>query len=365
MNRERIRWPIYAHPETHKFLKAAIANGAVEPTAREVGPRDFNIHGTYFISPATHQDIAGRYPDFNSREQSRQIVYRVFSTLHSHCTKEIQERFPLHELETRKSRLHRRTYRIGQLLQEGENVGEIKTRLGLSSEQLIGPRKNLKKFGLELPYLAHSWPELASVLGSPSSNDEQIQEALNHVSYSFYSKHASGESPILTSVSKVARMAGYHFSANKTSVFVESLEKAKIPRRSMAIQLKKEQNVYLLNHYFITAQHSERAVMALEEDKSLAGFRKNPVNQMYGPRRKEFPTTHELMNKKGYSAPLHIFKELGVAVGGRSKHTYKDFFKQDCPVVVFKIHQAHFYPDYQEEALRTYIREKAEKLGLI
>lgn len=365
MNSERARWPIYAQPETHKFLEAAIADGAVEPTVREVGPRNFNIHGTYFISPATHQDIAERYPDFNSIERSRQIVKRVFSILHSHCTEETQERFPLHELETRKFHLQKETYHIGQLLLEGRDVREIKTRLGLSSSQLAYARSGLKNFGLELPYLTHSWSKLESVLGSPSSNDEQIQEALNHANFPFYCNHASGENPILTSVSKLAKMAGYYFFMNKTSVFVESLEKTKIPRRTILRQQKKEQKVYSANYHFIAAQHSERAVMALKEDESLARFRKNPVNQMCGPRRKEFPTTHELMNRKGYSAPLHIFRELGITVGRVSKHTYKDFFEQDCPVAVFRIRQAHFYPDDQEKALRIYVREKAEKLGLI
>lgn len=366
MGRERIGWPIYAHSKTHEFLKATIADGAVEPTAREVGPRDFNIHGTYFISRATYQDIAERCPDFNSGERSRQIVKRVFSILHSHCTEETQERFPLHELKIRKYRLQKRTYRISQLLREGEDVRGIKTRLGLSNKQLAGARKSLKNIGLELPYLIHSWHKLESVLGSPSSNDEQIQEALNHASFSFQSKYTSGENPILTSVSEVAKMAGYYFSSKKTSVFVESLKNAKIPRRSMQRQLKyREQEGHLVNYHFIAAQHSERAAMAFKEDESLARFRKNPVNQICGSRRKESPTTHELQNKKGYSAPVHIFRELGIAVGGRSKHTYKDFFNQDCPVAVFKIHQIHFYPYYQERALKTYIREKAEELGLI
>lgn len=367
MNREREWQPIYAHPETHKLLKAAIADGAVEPTAREVGPRDFNIHGTYFISHANHQDIAGRYPDFNSRERSRQIVKRVFSILHSHCTKETQERFPLNDLKIGKPYYrHSRLYnRVAELLQEGEDVKKIKTRLGLSNQQLVNARESLKNFGLELPYITHSWPELAGVIGSPESNDEQIQEALDRVGSGFHSNYISGENPILTSVSKVAKMAGYHFFVKKTSVFVESLKKAKIPRRTILSQQKKEQKVYSANYHFIAAQHSERAVMALKEDESLARFRKNPVNQMCGPRRKEFPTTHELMNRKGYSAPLHIFRELGIGASGRSKHTYKDFFEQDCPVAVFRIRQAHFYPDDQEEALRIYVREKAEKLGLI
>ena len=64
---------IYAQPNTHEFLKAVIADGAIKRVLEsgDVSPRDLNITGTYLASPATLEKISDIYPSFKTKQRTK------------------------------------------------------------------------------------------------------------------------------------------------------------------------------------------------------------------------------------------------------------------------------------------------------
>ena len=172
MQRERERSIVYAHPETHKFLKAVIEDGAVEraleeyhasPLKIETRIRDLNILGIYLETPATYREIADIYPRLNNRKVLRQSIGRALSSLWSNASDETRSTFPLSEIKIAKPRslksrertsksLGGESFRVSPLLSEGVTYEEIQEKLELTDSQLKGARRILKNWGQEVPY---------------------------------------------------------------------------------------------------------------------------------------------------------------------------------------------------------------------
>ncbi|MCH7730486.1 hypothetical protein IID21_03030 [Patescibacteria group bacterium] len=68
--------------------------------------------------------------------------------------------------------------------------------------------------------------ELQKILET-SESDSEIQRALNKVKRRLRQTLAQRENPPLLSVSKAARMAGFHFRVDAASLFVDSLRAIK------------------------------------------------------------------------------------------------------------------------------------------
>ncbi|MCH7730485.1 hypothetical protein IID21_03025 [Patescibacteria group bacterium] len=173
MQRERECSIVYAHPETHKFLKAAIKDRAVERTLHEFRSpprgenkkrfRDLNILGIYLETPATYREIADIYPRLNNKKVLRQSIDRALSSLWSNASDETRSTFPLSEIKIAKPRslksrertsksLGGESFRVSQLLSERLTYEEIKKKLKLTDKELTGTRRTLKKWGQEVPY---------------------------------------------------------------------------------------------------------------------------------------------------------------------------------------------------------------------
>ena len=305
MERERESSIVYAQPETHKFLKAAIKDGAIEKTLDELrasprkndrGFRDLNILGIYLETPATYREIADIYPRLNNRKVLRQSIDRALGSLWSNASYETRSTFPLSEIKIAKPRslkslertsksLGGKSFRVSQLLSEGATYKEIREKLELTDSQLTGARRTLKNWGQEVPHKFRAPSEnkrIAKILET-SESDSEIQRALNRIKRRLRQTLAQRENPPLLSVSKAARMAGFHFRADAASIFVDSLRRSKIPVGQLQLVSKSRHAIKYPTYYFIATQHLERAKEALLQDAHLAGFRENPVKQIAGP----------------------------------------------------------------------------------
>lgn len=386
MQRERERSIVYAHPETHEFLKAVIEDGAVvraleeyraSPGKIETRIRDLNILGIYLETPATYREIADIYPRLNNRKVLRQSINRALSSLWSNASDETRSTFPLSEIKIAKPRslksrertsksLGGESFHVSQLLSEGVTYEEIQEKLELTDSQLTGARRILKNLGQEVPYKFRAPSEnkrIAKILET-SESDSEIQRALNRVKRKLRQTLAQRENPPFLSVSKAARMAGFHFRVGATSIFVDSLRQSKIPVGQLPHVSKSRHAIKYPTYYFIATQHLERAKEALLQDAHLAGFRENPVKQIAGPDGK-IPVTTKLIQGKGYQSPRQLFRQLRINLGRTLIIKYEDFFDENCPVSVFKLRDAYYYPKEKEGELKRYIRERARETGLI
>ena len=155
----------------------------------------------------------------------------------------------------------------------------------LTDTDLTGARRILKNWGQEVPYKFRAPSEnkrIAKILET-SESDSEIQRALNRVKRKLRQTLAQRENPPLLSVSKAARMAGFHFRADAASIFVDSLRQSKIPVGQLQLVSKSRHAIKYPTYYFIATQHLERAKKALIQDTSLTEFRENPVKQIAGP----------------------------------------------------------------------------------
>src|SRR3972149_12098026 len=96
---------IHAPLKTHQFLVEAQAEGAhliepENPRVRKNWARTRNMAGIYYGTHLTLEDIGimYRYRADNKREGPRRVIRRFLRTLHSNCSQQLQEKYPLDEL---------------------------------------------------------------------------------------------------------------------------------------------------------------------------------------------------------------------------------------------------------------------------
>lgn len=389
MNREREKSIIYADPKTHEFLKTAIDDGAIDRTLeeirhsrfRETGFRNMNIVGIYYASPAVYRDIAAIYPGFQSRQNVRRRIERTIAKIWKNCSPEVQKEFPLTEIKVRKP-FGRKTrerssrakggpaYSVARFLEERgtATAEEIREKFELTSTQLNSVRGVLRGWGLEVPYTNRGKQmienrRLEKVL-QKSSDDLEIQRALDKANFVFCRNQSQGENSLLRSISKTARMSNLHFHLKNSALLAEVLIEAGIPltRKSREVKSSRQAGV-VQNYYYIIARHQERALEVFKQSPNLDRFRENPIERLCGPGEGEMPSTTVLAREE-YRSPGCLFKELGINLR-KAGITYLDFFDKKCPVNVYRFHGGYHYLYPDEEGLKRYIKTRAIELGML
>lgn len=387
MNREREKSIIYADPKTHEFLKTAIDDGTIDRTLeeirhsrfRETGFRNMNIVGIYYASPAVCGDIAAIYPGFQSRQNVRWKIERTIAKIWRNCSPEIQEKFPLTEIKIgkpfgRKTRerfskaRNGPSYNVARFLEERGTVTaeEIREKFELTSSQLHHVRGVLRGWGLEVPYANRGKQRienrrLKKVL-QESSDDLEIQRALNKANFVFCRSQSQGENSLLRSISKTARMSNLHFHSKNSALLAEILIEAGIPLTRKSREVKSSRLGVVQNYYYIIARHQERALEVFEQSPNLDRFRENPVERLCGPGEGEMPSTTVLAREE-YRSPGRLFRELGINLR-KAGITYLDFFDKKCPVNVYRLHGRYHYLYPDEEGLKKYIKTRAIELRM-
>lgn len=379
MERERNPSLIFAHPQTHEFLLAAIEDGAIEKTLemyrhasrwRDKKFRDLNILATYLGGDASSDEIANTYPDINHRSAVPKIVRRTLKDVWSNTSDEVRSQFPLETLEAAKplsleSRMKMSKTRSGpsstisNLINEGASYEDILSQTGMTPDKLSKFRHVLTSWGVELPHRKTKVERLMDILKLAES-DAEIQTVLDQIKDSFYKANLTQEVPVVLPVYKVARLAGFFLRQDRLKNFIATLRTAQIPLG----EWKPRQKEIQVTYYFIAAKHFDRAKAAFHEDPKLQVYQDNPVKLVYGPEVKT-PTISDLIHIKRFRSPGYLFRALGIPVGRVKGIRYRNFFDAKCPVSIYKFYTTYYFDTEQENLLIHYIRRRANKMGLL
>lgn len=291
MSKERdFRDEIYSQPNTHKFLKAVVADGVIGRVTKngEVSPRDLNVTGTYLASPATLEEISDIYPSFNTKQRTGQIVRSTVRRFWENCSQETQERFPWDEIDLTKPRTLKARQRIAvargvesceirKLIEEECGTEEILKKTGITKRGLITARYRLREEGIRIPYInapPKRFEEFAGKL-EEATDTNTVQQLLDKVTPGFYQRDFRQENRLLVSIREVARR--FHYINSDTPLFVVVLKEKGIPAGIAERTVKSGLRKGLVQRcYFIHRQHLYLAREILDQnplfDQYKTGF---------------------------------------------------------------------------------------------
>lgn len=303
----------YARPETYEFLQAAIAEGAhlefpANPNKASNWVRERNIAGVYFGSPATLQEIGDIY--VVSRERIRQVINVFLKQLHSRCSEEVQERFPLEkivhpvskpiseEVRDRQSRVQGgKRLEIRSLVASGVvNPDEIASKLGMRQGRVRTALKSLRKRGLAPDSNLNRWPYILDGI-EKAVTDEEIAGLLGRINSSTIARHPE----CFITIGDVANIAGFRFRRDKLKEFIGELNEAGIPFASIEFWFKDGKSG---RSYYILRKQVERVRAVLESSEKLKEFRSLSSARQVGGPEVEFPNTTDLVKERGFKKVL-------------------------------------------------------------
>jgi hypothetical protein len=197
-----------------------------------------------------------------------------------------------------------------------------------------------------------------------SADDEQIQGALNLITKPVFIYQMKQKDPLITSVWRLAKEAGYFFRRRELFLFTESVQSAGIPMGAVEAGPKGSLA------RFICSRHVDRSLEAIRSEPALSKFLKRPVSVFSGPITEDIPTSTSLIQRRGYEDLRSIFKEVGISVGGRRGMRYKDIFNEGCPATIYQLTKggrsgSFFFQISQRKLLKSYIISRAKQLGLL
>lgn len=241
------------------------------------------------------------------------------------------------------------------MLQGGFAPSRINELLELSTTQRTELRKKLEGGRDLFPALkpfVRVRPEVHEILLS-SDDDAQIQRALDLITKPVYIYQMKQENPLIISVWRLAKDAGFFFRRRELTLFAGTIKNADIPMGEVEAGPKGALA------RFICARHVNRGLMALMSEPGLSKFLGSPVSLFAGPEKANIPTSTSLILKRGYEYVGKVFNELGIAVGGYAIK-YEDIFDEHCPVTIFRLSKgvrrgSFFFPVEQKDVLKKYI----------
>lgn len=254
---------------------------------------------------------------------------------------------------------------IMEALREGKTPQQIQRELGFSTHMMSAARMVLQGWDVDLPYQTRTREEnrlLAERLRKSRDNRE-IKRLLRQVDLVFLKQDRKRERPLLLSVFRVARGAGFHFrAAGNMEFFVNSLKSPGMPVGKIVEEVKRGSGKRNVRHFFIAAQHRGWAKRVFLTDPSLQKFLENPVRQICGPEAR-VPTTTRLIEKDRFGSPSHLLAQFGIPIG-TNRRLLPRLFDETCPVPVFTWGGKRFYPTGQEARLREFVAKRLEKMGM-
>lgn len=364
---------IYAHPKTHEFLKAAMADGAHQknppgvPEAAWVRQR--NMVGSYYAFPATLEKLGDVHGGI-TRERVRNIIIQGVRHLWQNSSGKTRRRFPFSEIKIGKPPRPKplsqyskdsKVIQAARLKGEGKGVEEIKAQLGLSASDLSHIRQTLAREGIELGYLErpkHFNNGLAEKL-SRATSDEEIQSLFPLVKRAFLNRFLNREDSPLISLFRAAWEGGCHLPLQKSGQLLKVVQVSGLPLGVVEEEVHSGQETVIQRHHFIAGQHKKRLIRLLRQDETMRRYFRNPVSLAWGQTPETMPTTGQIQDREKFRSPAHIFSELGLAWGPRSlEGFYRKIFSHDCPVPIFSQGRGYFYPREKEGDLREFVKKQ-------
>ena len=293
MSREHGEDARLPHPNAEEFLPAAIEDGAIgraleeyrnTPRPRDSRFRNLNLAAIYFLTPANHPDIANIYPELNSNEAVRISVKKAISSLWSHTSPEIQQKFPLDEMRLakpisieRRKKLSRYksglTASVADIAESGLTFEQIQETLGITRYRMNYAVRVLKRWGLEFPNLNKQLSQteknnqLEETLKN-SDSDEEIQGALDQITRGFNNRQMHQEEPAILSLFKIVREAGLRVGPQRVRKFVPLLQSAQVPYKILECVMSRR-SLTVSKYYFIAAKHKDRAIGVIRQNSEL------------------------------------------------------------------------------------------------
>lgn len=161
---------------------------------------------------------------------------------------------------------------------------------------------------------------------------------------------------LYATVSQVAKAANLHVRSSEISKIAKLL----IDSDLKVVKFGKNRGQ---SYWILSRDDEEKAVEILKRSPQVEKYRKDPVEQIAGPKIEQVPTLRQLMrDREKYLSVTPFLRALDVKIGGRSRNQVEKFLGEDCPVTVFKCElpgrRIYRFPAEQQELLAEFVRGK-------
>lgn len=357
------------------FLRLALLEEAQikasSSTKLSAWTRQRNMVGIYYGTDLTYQELADKMG--LTRQNWQQLVATGVKNLWDNCTPALQEAFPIEILDLRKplalkarqrnsARRNPKDANIRKLIGEDKPIPVIKEELGLSGGDIVRARIRLRDLGMEVPYVNRVAENTHLLNDLQTEQDfEKLKELLGSVNRAFYATHTKGADPLLESIQRVAREAGFHPSRG-VKEFIETLERANFPFGTFQQEIKQGPQKGIVHYYFILGKLKEKAVQIFRKDPDLKGFSRNPVSQIYGTPVDKLPTTTDFQRSKESQNYAGLNDIIACVVFRRAIKRFDNIEEvmDGCPVPIFR------YQLQIEGGMRgKYVFQKTDEVELV
>lgn len=298
------RW-VETPEETRNFLKAAIAEGAhliVSPRISEDRwIRSRNIIGSYYGSIASLEDLGNNYKVTRhgiitpvSKQAIEQTLTKGMRLLWDNCSDETKQRLPFDQIPLYKPKLTLNrslneslnkggvTVNAVRMFQEGQTPEQISQALGLAPSELKIVFDRVSRWGVQISDILTQREKrdaLVKTFQDPKVDDKALQSAYSQVKRgALLTSLLVGENPILLSLFKLLREAGYRVDTRGLAAIAYTLE-TQIPiGQTEPYEVKSGKHAgQILIYYFVAATQRERIIEVARDIPSLARFWKDPA----------------------------------------------------------------------------------------
>lgn len=350
-------------PSLARLMRIAGAQGALaasQASARdpEIWNKHFKIVVLYLCTNATFPDLASKF-GYKYRTCAS-LAFRSFIVgLHRNLPPEFQQEFDLAKIkfgkrasQKRKDQLSRvnggRRKEIRLMVASGaSSPAEIASRLGLESSSVLDAMGKMRRQGL-IPEsrITRNGRLVATILRAETPRE--IAEVLGQSNKSFIARHHD----LFSTVSSIARGAGYTFNNQRLEFFIATLRQSAVPIKTIPRRVEGGQPIRSKVHYVLKQQLRE-VLVAFETNPDLMRFRQGKtVGQVAGP-----PVRSPSHRK---SRDRNLFKTLSAEL--REIGVRKDKVFNNCPVPVFRYERGYVVRVGDFQALMEHAR-KVKQIG--
>ncbi|MDO8621365.1 MAG: hypothetical protein Q7R31_03775 [Candidatus Levybacteria bacterium] len=385
---ERVRATPESYARKIEFIETAMAEGAhnnpspkSKKITRDGWDRELDIGLLYNVGPETTAGSIGFLYGL-TRERIGKISRQFIIDLHSNCSLETQDKFPLRRISfdkpllqvSREKRSLSRggiSLRIKQEIESGVNdLATIAQNLGLSEREISMHGRVLRGWGIILPRKTVSVREIREMIRQ-EGDDKKLQELLDSFSpiqiRGSIERERNIEQSTFVFLGKFLFKLGFSFQ--NAQFMAKVLKSIGIPIRIVetGYSIKHGGREYPQRFYVFYAKHKQRitdAVKVMEAMSEMGGvkrLRKTKTELVCGEvgETMSFPSTFELRHRKNFESVGNLILETtGIYVEGRRQRRILDFLSSNCSIPVFRYMGSYFFPSSKKEEFRAFIKKR-------
>ena len=321
-----------------------------------------------------------------SRERGRQMNKDGLIRMHENLSEKNRQKFPLKTILSNKplsqafcERLSAEgsglSLRIKAVAKTGiTDPDKIASKLGTTRRKVMGRRKILLGWGIELKKKRKSHADLREKIKRAKTNEKR-QKILDDIPAMVLrgmidKDRRMGEQAIFGRVGNILRELGFDY--RQANLVVEVLRSVGLVVRSLNTGYKIRQGKceYEQYCYICLAKDEERikaTIFQMEASEQKLGngkLRRVRVKLTYGTRddRTTMPSTFALQNHMGFQSAKEIIKEItGICVGKSKAFKYQDLLS-GSPVEVWGRGGGLYFPTSKAEELKAFIAKRYQDL---